>query len=174
MPAETEHPRSLSPGQWCTSCGARPGLAGPAWLCRICVSRPDRLPDHAFLRNPGRRPLPAGTPRARDRYAAAGLCRQCGRRRDRTDRLACRRCRRRLADATNRHRAAHPLAGAELEAHREDVRERRRRYLAAGRCAECGRARDRPDRKTCARCRQRAADATAAHRARRAVQQAVR
>ena len=26
------------PGIYCTQCGARPGLAGPAWICRVCVA----------------------------------------------------------------------------------------------------------------------------------------
>ena len=162
-PSNAEKPR---PGIWCTQCGGRPGIAAPAWICRICVARPSRLADHAVFRNPGRRPLPSGTARARARYRAAGRCVQCGRRRDRADRLACRKCRRRLADAQNRHRRAHPRTGAALEAHRQDVRERRRRYLAAGQCANCGGARDRDDRKLCARCRRRAAERTAAHRQR--------
>ena len=58
---------------------ARPGLARPE-----CPG----WPDHATILNPFRRPLPAGTPRARDRYRLAGLCVNCGRRRDRPDRLA--------------------------------------------------------------------------------------
>ena len=51
---------------------------------------------------------------------------------------------------------------------RADVRGRRRRYLAAGLCPECGAERDRPDRKLCARCRRRAAAKQRASRASRA------
>ena len=153
-----EHPRSLPPGSWCTRCGARPGIAGPEWICRICIARADRLPD-AAIRNAARRPLPAGTPRARDRYRLAGLCVQCGRRRDRADRLTCRRCRRRLADATLRYRKRHgERTAAERRAHRRYLAERRARWTAAGLCPECGADRDRDDRKLCARCGRRAAE----------------
>ena len=197
----------LSPGTWCSRCGARPGVAGPAWICRVCIARSDRLPDHAcIVRNDGRRPLPPGTPGARERYRAAGLCHGCGadrdrtdrkhcarcRRprgagttargartryraaglcvhcgadRDRTDRLCCARCRRRLKDASNRYRDAHPQAAR--QSHRDYLTARRRRYIAAGQCPECGRDRDRPDRKLCARCRRYAADKQRAHRMRR-------
>ena len=162
-----ENPRSLAPGTWCTRCGARPGIAGPAWICRVCVARADRLPD-APIRNAARRPLPAGTPRARDRYRAAGLCR-CGRRRDRADRLSCKRCRRRLADATKRYQDRHgDRTETERQEHRAYLAERRARWTAAGLCPECGGERERADRKLCVRCRRRAADRTAAYRTRRA------
>ena len=87
-------PELIRPGPWCTRCGARQGIAGPEWICRVCVAGGLHK---RIVHNPGRCPLPAGTPRARTRYRAAGLCVQCGRRRDRSDRLACVRCRRRLA-----------------------------------------------------------------------------
>ena len=106
-----------------------PGIAGPSWLCRVCVARPGRLPDWAIVRNESRRPLPAGTARARERYRAAGLCFTCGRGRDRPDRRNCKRCRRRLADASARYRAAHPPDRDRLYA---DARERRRRYIGGG------------------------------------------
>ena len=102
-------PPLLPPGTWCPRCGARPGIAGPAWICRVCVAGG---PHKRIVRNDGRRPLPAGTARARVRYRAAGLCVQCGRDRDRDDRLCCARCRRRLADASNRYRDAHPPPSA--------------------------------------------------------------
>ena len=128
-PFATDHqPRAC----WCTGCGARPGIAGPAWIGRICVARSSRLADRATVRNTSRGPLPAGIPRARDSYRVAGLCVQCGRRRDRADRLTCKRCRRRMADATARHRTAHPPDRERLNA---DARERRRQRIAAGRCA---------------------------------------
>ena len=139
-----------TPGPWCTQCGARPGIAGPEWLCRICVARDTRLPDHA------RRP------RARSRYRAAGLCR-CGGERDRVDRLMCRRCRQRQAAATLRYRRAHPPDRGRLYA---DARERRRRRIAAGLCAECGGERDRGDRKLCERCRDSGAAQSRAYRER--------
>ena len=148
------------PGIWCTRCGARPGIAGPAWICRVCVAGG---PHKRIVMNPGRRPLPPGTPRARDRYRAAGLCVQCGRRRDLVNRLSCERCRQIQNAAQDRYRSKHPRG----EAHLEDVRQRRRRYIAAGRCPECGGERDRPDRKLCARCRRLAADNQRAHRERR-------
>ena len=73
-------------------------------------------------------------------------------------------CRRRQADAQNRHRAAHP---PDREALRADVRARRRGYLAAGLCPACGAERDRPDRKLCESCRYAAAAKTKAYRERR-------
>ena len=70
------------PGRWCTQCGARQGIAGPAWICRVCVAGG---PHKRIVRkNPNRRPLPPGTPLARLRYRAAGLCVTCGGDRDRT------------------------------------------------------------------------------------------
>ena len=153
---DTSHP-APPPGIWCTRCGSRPGIAGPAWLCRVCVARPDRLPDHAcIVRNDSRRPLAAGTPRARERYRAAGLCHGCGADRDRTDRKHCARCRRPRGAGTGR--------GA------------RTRYRAAGRCVHCGADRDRDDRKNCARCRRSTAAASTRYRDRhpRTVQQAHR
>ena len=161
---DTSHP-APPPGIWCRRCGARPGIAGPAWLCRVCVARSDRLPDHALVRNDGRRPLAAGTPRARERYRAAGLCANCGRDRDRPDRKNCARCRRRLADASNRYRDAHPRI--ERQPHRDYLTARRRKRIAAGLCTECGGERDRDDRKLCARCRRRAGDKQRAFRCRR-------
>ena len=194
----------LPPGSWCTRCGARPGIAGPAWICRVCVAGG---PHKRIVMNPGRRPLPAGTPRARARYRAAGLCHgcgrdrdradrkhcarcrrprgagmargartryreaglcvQCGADRDRTDRLCCARCRQRLKDASTRYRDRHPQA--ERQPHRDYLTARRRKWIAAGLCTECGGERDRDDRKSCARCRRRAADKTRAHRRRRPV-----
>ena len=143
---------------------------GPGARAATCLVRPASVPsrrnvtqlalsDTAILRNNSRRPLPAGTPRARDRYRAAGLCVQCGRRRDRPDRLTCRQCRRRLADATRRYRRR-PGDRTETErrAHRRYQAERRARWIAAGRCPVDGAERDRDDRKLCARCRRRAAD----------------
>ena len=115
--------------------------------------------------NPSRRPLPAGTARARARYRAAELCAQCGADRDRPDRQCCARCRRRLADASNRYRDAHPQA--ERQPHRDYLTARRRKWIAAGLCAECGGERDRDDRRQCVRCRRRAADNQQAHRRRR-------
>lgn len=169
MIAIVERPERLPNGSWCTRCGARPGIAGPAWICRICIARPERLPDYASVYNPRRLPLPPGTPGARERYRAVGLC-NCGRRRDRADRVNCKRCRRRLADTTQRYRLAHPgVLATGQQAHRDYLAERRQRRTAAGRCPECGGERDRPaDRKLCARCRRRAADSTAAYRTRRA------
>ena len=79
------------PGTWCTQCGSRPGIAGPAWICRVCVAGG---PHKRIVMNPSRRPLPAGTPGARERYRAAGLCHGCGRDRDRADRKHYARCRR--------------------------------------------------------------------------------
>ena len=143
--------RLLSPFVWCTNCGARRALLGGV-ICRICIARPGRLPDHA------------NRPRARTRYRAAGWCTKCGAPRDRPDRLACARCRAQQAEATLRYRAAHPPDRARLYA---DVRERRRRRLAAGLCAECAAPRGRPDRLLCRRCRERAAERTAAYRERR-------
>ena len=140
--------RLLSPFFWCERCGARRALLGGA-ICRICIARPGRLPDHA------NRPRV----RARTRYRAAGWCR-CGGERDRADRLACARCRALQAAASNRHRAAHPPDRARLYA---DVRERRRRRIAAGLCAECGGERDRPHQRLCGRCRRRAADKQRVH-----------
>ena len=155
----------LSPGTWCSRCGARPGVAGPAWICRVCIARSDRLPDHALVHNDGRRPLPAGTPRARARYRDHGLCVQCGRIRDRADRQCCARCRRRLKDASNRYRDAHPQA--ERQPHRDYLTARRRKWIAAGLCTECGGERDRADRKLCARCRRLSARNQQAYRRRR-------
>ena len=43
----------LPPGTWCTRCGARPGIAGPAWICRVCVAGG---PHKRIVRNDGRRP----------------------------------------------------------------------------------------------------------------------
>ena len=145
---DAKKPEKHPPGIWCTQCGARPGLAAPAWICRVCV---------------------AGGPhkqrrRARERYRAAGLCARCGRERDRQDRRNCARCRRREADAQTRYRTTHPTDRERLYA---DARERRRRRIAVGLCAECTRERDREDRKLCARCRHRAADKQRAHRKRR-------
>ena len=151
----------LPPGTWCTRCGARPGIAGPLWICRVCVAGG---PHKRTVRNDGRRPLPAGTPRARARYRAAGLCAQCGRDRDRDDRRCCARCRRRLADASNRYRDAHPRV--ERQPHREYLAARRARWTAAGLCTECGGDRDRDDRCLCARCRRRAARNQQAYRRR--------
>ena len=91
--------RPLPPGSWCTRCGGRPGIAGPLWICRVWVAGGPR---RRCIRNDGRRPLPPGTPLARAKYRAAGLCVQCGRDRDRDDRQCCARCRRRLASASNR------------------------------------------------------------------------
>ena len=133
-------------------------------LCLTCRMAPPAVrpaPIDPAIRNRPRRPLPAGARRARERYRAAGLCAMCGGERDRPDRKRCESCRRRQADAQNRHRAAHPPDRDRLRA---DVRARRRRYLAAGRCPECGAERDRPDRKLCARCRRRAAAKQRAHR----------
>ena len=141
--------RPAPPFFWCSRCGARRALLGGV-ICRICIARPGRLPDHA------------NRPRARTRYRAAGLCR-CGGERDRADRLACARCRRLQAEATLRYRAAHPPDRARLYA---DVHARRQRRLAAGLCADCGGPRDRADRKLCERCRRLAATATRAYRAR--------
>ena len=140
-------------------------------LCRLSVygwpvrRRPQRSRvANPSVSNPSRRRLPAGTPRARDRYRAAGLCVRCGAERDRPGRLYCRRCRRLHAEAEARYRAAHPLDRPRLYA---KVRARRRRYVAAGLCSECGAERDRADRRLCRRCRARAAEKTAAYRARR-------
>ena len=102
-----------------------------------------------------------GDPRTRERYVAAGLCVRCGAERDRPDRIGCKRCRRRQADAQNRHRAAHPPDRDRLYA---DMRERRQRYRAAGLCGDCGGERDRPYRRLCARCRRRAVVKQQAHR----------
>ena len=157
----TSHP-APPPGIWCTRCGARPGIAGPAWICRVCVAGG---PHKRIVRNDGRRPLPAGTPLARRRYRAAGLCVQCGDDRDRTDRQCCARCRRRLADASNRYRDAHPQV--ERQPHRDYLTARRRKRIAAGLCTECGGDRDRAGRKLCARCRRRAADRQERYRRRR-------
>ena len=145
--------RLLSPFIWCTRCGARRALLGGE-ICRICFARPGRLPDHA------NRPRT----RTRERYRAVGLCRVCGRERDRSDRLSCARCRALQAGASNRHRAAHPPDRPRLYA---DVRTRRRKRIAAGRCAECGGERDRPDRRLCECCRRRAAAKTRAYRDRK-------
>ena len=152
-------PPLLPPGTWCPRCGARPGIAGPAWICRVCVAGG---PHKRIVRNDGRRPLSAGTARARVRYRAAGLCVQCGRDRDRDDRLCCARCRRRLADASNRYRDAHPRT--ERQPHRDCLTARPRKRIAAGLCTECGGERDRDDRKSCVRCRRRAADRQRTHR----------
>ena len=167
MIAIVERPERLPNGSWCTRCGARPGIAGPAWICRICIARPERLPDYASVYNPRRLPLPPGTPGARERYRAVGLC-NCGRRRDRPDRVNCKRCRPRLAKTAQRYRESHPEVVAAVQAaHRGWIAERRQRWTAAGQCPECGRDRDRPDRKLCARCRRYAADKQRAHRMRR-------
>ena len=153
------------PGRWCTRCGARQGIAGPAWLCRVCVAGG---PHKRIVKNPGRRPLPPGTPLARERYRAAGLCSQCGRDRDRPNRLTCAKCRRRLADAQSRFRRAHPgRRDAANVAHRARLAARRREFTAAGLCAECGGDRDRADRMACARCRRGAADRQDRYRRRR-------
>ena len=170
MPAPRNAFAAAGPGRWCTGCGGRPGISGPWWLCRICVCRSSRFPDHAIPLttlpfNPERRALPYGTPLARERYRAAGLCVACGRRRDRADRLACKRCRQRLADASNRYRDRHPRA--ERQQHRDYLAARRARWRAAGLCPECGGDRDRTDRRLCARCRRRAADKQRAYRRRR-------
>ena len=146
------------PGRWCTQCGARQGIAGPAWICRVCVAGG---PHKRIVKNPNRRPLPPGTPLARERYRAAGLCVQCGDKRDRPNRLTCAKCRRRLADAQLRARRAHPdrtvAADAAQRAHRTA---RRRQWIAAKLCADCGGERDRTDRRLCAKCRRRSADVT--------------
>ena len=151
----------------CMICGRGFYCRFPRPVCLTCRMAPPAVrpaPPDPNIRNARRRPLPAGTHRARERYRAAGLCVSCGAERDRPDRLRCELCRRRQADAQNRHRAAHP---PDREALRADVRARRRRYLAAGRCPECGAERDRPDRKLCAECRRRAAAKQRRHRARR-------
>ena len=111
--------RQLPPGSFCTRCGARPGIAGPAWICRVCVAGG---PHKRIVMNPSRRPLPPGTPGARERYCAAGLCHSCGRDRDRADRKHCARCR--------RPRGAGMARGA------------RTRYREAGLCVQCGADRD--------------------------------
>ena len=147
--------RQLSPFFWCSRCGARRALLGGE-VCRICIARPGRLPDHA------NRPRT----RARARYRAVGWCTKCGGERDRPDRLGCRRCRQLQADATMRYRATHPPDRARLYA---DVHARRRKRIAAGLCGACGGARDRAGERLlwCARCRRRAADKQRAHRRRR-------
>ena len=155
------------PVKRCVNCGRRFYCRMPRPVCLTCRLAPPAVrpaPVDPAIRNRSRRPLPAGTRRARERYRAAGLCVSCGAARDRPDRLACQTCRRRLADAQNRHRAAHPPDRDRLRA---DVRARRRRYLAAGLCPECGAERDRPDRRLCARCRDAATVKTRAYRARR-------
>ena len=62
--------------RWCTLCGARPGIAGPAWICRVCVARPPAPPDLADV------PLPdvVVAPRPNDRNARRerGACIGCG------------------------------------------------------------------------------------------------
>ena len=132
-------------------CGARRALLGGE-VCRICIARPGRLPDHA------------NRARARTRFRAAGWCTKCGAPRDRPDRLGVRAVpggsRLRLQ---RRYRAAHPPDRARLYA---DVRERRRKRIAAGRCAECGGERDRGDRKLCERCRDSGAAQSRAYRER--------
>ena len=154
--------RPLPPGSWCTRCGGRPGIAGPLWICRVWVAGGPR---RRCIRNDGRRPLPPGTPLARAKYRAAGLCVQCGRDRDRDDRQCCARCRRRLASASNRFRLAHPQV--ERQPHRDYLAGRRRRRIAAGLCTECSGERDRADRRQRVRCWRRAADNQQAHRRRR-------
>ena len=143
--------RLLSPFVWCTRCGARRALLGGE-VCRICIARPGRLPDHA------------NRPSGRARYRAAGWCRVCGGERDRPDRLTCARCRALQAAASNRHRAAHPPDLPRLYA---DVRARRAEHIAAGLCGECTAPRDRADRRLCGLCRRRAADRARAQRQRR-------
>ena len=145
--------RLLCPFIWCSRCGARRALLGGE-VCHICIARPGRLPDHA------NRPRV----RARQRYRAAGRCRVCGAERDRSDRLACRRCRQLQAEATLRYRAAHPPDREKLYA---DVHARRQQRLAAGLCGECPATVDRADRKLCARCRRRGAAKTRAYRDRK-------
>ena len=134
----------------CSASGTAParGCKAGDWLCRLCVARPGRLPDHA------------NQPRAPDHYRAAGLCRYGGER-DRADRRACRRCRRLQADATAPWQAAHPPDPPRLYA---DARARRRQRIAAGLCAECSGERDRPDGKLCRRSRRIAAVKSRTHR----------
>ena len=106
------------PGRWCTRCGARPGIAGTEWICRICVARSTWLPDHAIIRNERKCPLPPGVPEPARGTALPGCaCSAAGAGTGRTGRRASgaadgRRTRR------NRYRAAHPLTGGALEAHR--------------------------------------------------------
>ena len=153
------------PGRWCTRCGARQGMAGPAWICRICVAGG---PHKRIVKNPARCLLPPGTPRASERYRAIGLCSRCGGKRERTDLTCCAKCRRRLADANARFRRAHPgRSAAGRAAHQVYLVARRAKWTAQGLCAGCGDDRDRDDRKLCARCRGRAVDKQRAHRVRR-------
>ena len=152
-----------SPYGWCSQCHLR-YTATAGGLCAACIAG-DRPPLIRVL-NPGRRPLPPGTLLARQRYRQAGRCVCCGYYRDHPDRLTCAACLRRLADAQARYRARQPPPDtAVLNA---AVRARRRLSLAEGRCGECGRERDRPDRLTCARCRVRAVAHQRTHRRRRA------
>ena len=134
----------LQPGRWCTRCGGRPGIAGPAWICRVCVAGGphQRIPIH----NPGRRPRPPGVPRARERYRDSGRCHGCGLRRD-TEYLHCSTCKRLHAAATSRWRRLH---GPSPAVARAAARLREQRHRAAGLCV-CGRQPD-PGRKNCARC----------------------
>ena len=163
---DTELP-DAPPIKPCMICGRRFYCRMPRPLCLTCRLAPPAVrpaPVDPAIRNRSRRPLPAGGRRARERYRAAQRCTLCGGERDRPDRVACEPCRRRQADAQNRHRAAHPPDRDRLRA---DVRARRRRHLAAGRCPECGGDRDRPDRKLCERCRNAAVAKMRACRARR-------
>ena len=163
---DTELP-DAPPIKPCVICARRFYCRMPRPVCLTCRMAPPAVrpaPVDPAIRNASRRPLPAGTRRARERYRAAELCSMCGGERDRPDRKRCESCRRRQADAQNRHRTAHPPDRDRLRA---DVRARRRRYLAAGLCPECGAERDRPDRKLCGECRRRAADTARAYRARR-------
>ena len=152
-----------SPYGMCDACQLRRATDGA--FCARCLAG-DRPTIIRVFVNPGRRPLPAGTPLARQRYRQAGRCVCCGYYRDRPDRLTCAPCRRRLADAQARYRARQPPPDA--PAVNAASRARRRLSLAEGRCGACGGDRDRPDRKTCAHCRARAAAAQRAHRHRRA------
>ena len=153
--------------QWCTQCGARPGFAAPAEICRICICRSGRLPDWAYARRRRRRALPDDSnPRCRERYREHGLCERYGRRRDRADRKKCARCRKIEAAATLRWRRKHPGRDTGNGKYQRELRERR---ATAGRCPRCGGERD-TDRKHCATCRAATRASSAAHRARRAAE----
>ena len=153
-----------SPYGLCSDCAIRPRVDGDR--CARCRAGDRPNPIIRVFVNPGRQPLTAGMLPARQRYRAAGRCLCCGHYRDRPDRLACAACRRRLADAQTRYRARQPPPDA--PAVNAASCARRRLSLAEGRCGACGGDRDRPDRKTCAHCRARAAAAQRAHRHRRA------